>query len=339
MMFGTNITAPQDCLNKVQEDYLYSSLRNPKPAIDAKIRQLRIVYSLNSRQYSLLKKSLPYFVCGVFSPPYRRIDNFAYTDRFIVDIDKLGEKNLSVTEVRTRIEADPRVMMCFTSPSKDGLKVMFCLKERCCDAGIYTAFYKMFLKSFSFEYGLDQVIDSKTSDVARACFVSTDPNAYYNAHATPVDIKDYVNAANATEFFDLKHNLDKETKTNDKARKKEERMDPEPDDDIMRQIKAKLNPKAAKKETRPAFVPHQLEEIIADMKSFIEKTGIIVTEILNIQYAKKIRAKLGLKEAEVNVFYGKRGFSVVVSPRCGTDDELNSLVAGLINSFFLEYGQ
>ena len=68
-------------------------------------------------------------------------------------------------------------------------------------------------------------------------------------------------------------------------------------------------------------------------KIYIEKTGLQVTEILNIQYAKKIRARLGQREAEINLFYGKRGFSVVISPRLGTNGELNSLLAELVREF------
>ena len=42
---------------------------------------------------------------------------------------------------------------------------------------------------------------------------------------------------------------------------------------------------------------------------------------------------MGQKEAEVNLFYGKRGFSVVISPRRGTNEELNNVVAELIQQF------
>lgn len=61
--------------------------------------------------------------------------------------------------------------------------------------------------------------------------------------------------------------------------------------------------------------------------------GLQVTEIHNIQYAKKIRARLGHRDAEINLFYGKRGFSVVISPRLGTDEELNTLLADLVKRF------
>ena len=82
-----------------------------------------------------------------------------------------------------------------------------------------------------------------------------------------------------------------------------------------------------------AYVPPQLVEIMEDLKRYIEDTGLIVTEIQSIQYGQKIRMKMGLKQAEVNLFFGKRGFSVVKSPRCGTNAELNDICSTLIQNF------
>ena len=45
--------------------------------------------------------------------------------------------------------------------------------------------------------------------------------------------------------------------------------------------------------------------------------------------------QLGKREAEINLFYGKRGFSVVQTPRSGTNAELNDLMAELIDNFLL----
>ena len=44
---------------------------------------------------------------------------------------------------------------------------------------------------------------------------------------------------------------------------------------------------------------------------------------------------MGVRLGEINLFYGKRGFSVVQSPRSGTSDELNRLLADLITSYLL----
>lgn len=332
LLFGTNIQSAADELKKVQEEYLYNSLRNPKPAIAATIQQLRIVYSMDAKGYAQLKRKLPYFVCGQFNPPFRRKENFAYTESFILDFDHLSSKQLSLKTIHDNIIQDEQVMMCFTSPSEDGLKVMFRLKERCYDAGLYSVFYKAFAATFAMRHNLTQVTDSKTSDVTRACFVSIDPNAYFNPNSTPVDIKAYLDEANPDALFKMKHEQDEHDKVAKKSDDKQASLPKDPDRDVLARIRQQLNPKA-QVEQHPTYVPDQLNEIIAELKLFIEETGLQVTEIINIQYAKKIRARLGQKESEVNLFYGKRGFSVVISPRLGTNEELNELLADLVKTF------
>lgn len=335
---GSTITSASDALKKVPIDYLYHSLRNPKAEIESRIRQLRIVRDLDSKQYSVLKRQLPYIVCGMFNPPYRRTENFAYTEFFILDIDHLSAKELIASDIRKRIEADEQVLLCFSSPGEDGLKILFRLKERCYDAGLYSLFYKAFAQDFSRRYQLEQVIDTRTSDVCRACFISMDHTAYYNSEAEVVDINSYLSATDTSSLFDLKKEFEQE------ERKKEEttkiaKGKADPEEAVLNQIKALLNPKSSKriKEKAPAYVPDQLNEIITDLKNHIEQTGVIVYEIINIQYGKKIRIKLGTRLAEINLFYGKHGYSVVQSPRCGTSSELNQLMADLIQSFLDEF--
>ena len=331
-MFGTNITAPNDPLQKVPVDYFYNSLLHPKPANEALIRQLRIVYQLDIKQYAEAKKKLPYVVCGIFSPATRKKINFAYIDRFIVDIDKLSAKGMDIRQVRQKLQADPRVLMCFLSPSEDGLKVMFRLKERCYDAGLYSDFYKEFLFRLSAQYELEQVVDKVTSDVSRACFISVDPEAYYNPACEPVDLGSYIGEELP---FDVP-TTDKQDKTpqgGNKEEPKEKKGPRDPEDDIMAEIKKRLGGKPREPAPKPVFVPEELQNIMNDLKTYIEQAGLYVKEVKSIQYGKKILAQLGLKKAEVNLFYGKHGFSAVISPKCGTDEALNSLLRDIILQF------
>ncbi len=336
LLIGTNIRSSADLLKKVTIDYLYHSIRNPKSEISARIRQLRIVRRLNGRQYSDLKRTLPYVVCGVFNPPFRRTENFAYIEYFMVDIDHLSEKGLLPSEVRKCIEQDSRVVLSFLSPSEDGLKVLFRLKERCYDAGIYSLFYKAFVRQFSAEYQLEQVIDARTCDVCRACFVSMDPDAYYAIDAAAVDLHAYLDVSNAIGLQDMKSMFSKEEREQESEKEKEV-ASVDPDAEVMERIKSLLYPKEVKQaEKAPVYVPEQLNEVMADLKSYIENTGVIVYDIVNIQYGKKLRMKVGLRQAEINLFYGKHGFSVVQTPRCGTSSELNQMMADLINMFLDE---
>ncbi len=337
ILFGHNITSPNDPLTKVPVANVYYALCSPKLETVAKVRQLRLVRSIDPKRYGILKKQLPYLVCGIFSPPCRRSENFAYIEYFMLDIDHVSDKQLSINELKKRFASDSRTVLSFVSPSEDGLKVMFRLAERCYDKGLFSLFYKAFAWQMSRQHGIEQVIDAQTCDVTRACFVSVDPEAYYNPNAERVSMDNYLPHDNPTAMLELKHELESQTnETKKSASATQNEPKPDVDDETMRNIKAILNPKAAQRQSKPVYVPEQLNEIIDELKSFIVQTGVEVTEIINISYGKKIRMRLRLKQAEVNLFYGKRGFSVVKSPRTNTDEEFNEIAVRLIESFLLQ---
>lgn len=328
---GENITSSSDELRKVEIADIVEQLRNPSANIPTLIRQLRIVKEIDTKKYAALKRQLPYFVCGVFNPSFRKSDYFAYTEYFVVDIDHLTEKGFDIDETRRLVELDSRVVMSFVSPSEDGLKVVFKLKERCYDRGVYSLFYKSFLVKFSSQYALQQVVDSRTSDVTRACFMSVDPDVYYNSEAECVDMNAYVE-------LDCPWVLLEEKRKQESVEKKEqpilncEEKGGDPDRETMARIRQMLNPKA-KKEKPDVYVPKELEDIEQGLKIRVEELNVSITEIINIQYGKKFRFSLGMKQAEINLFFGKRGFTVVQSPRSGTDVELNGLMADVVKDF------
>ncbi len=329
---GRSITTVGDPLRKMEVEQLFQVIKSPRPELQNKIRQLRIVRNIDAKQYAALKKQLPYFVCGIFNPNIRRTENFAYCDCFVVDIDHVSEKGLDLQSLRQKIENDSRTMLSFVSPGEDGLKVLFCLANRCYDAGVFTAFYKSFLTVFSQQYGLQQVVDLRTSDVTRACFISFDPNAFYNPNATPIDTHAFIDVNNTFETLQAKKSIENELKNQQRQSEPSlEKTDVE--DDVISRIKTILFKAPKPIDKPPAYVPEQLNEIMTDLQAFLIDAGVVVNEIRNISYGKKIQASIGRKQAEVNLFYGKRGFSVVQSPRTGTSAEMNQLLAELVVAF------
>ena len=331
---GNSITTQGDPLHKISVEHLYHSLKNPKQEIINKIRQLRIVRNINHKQYTLLKKKLPYFVCGIFNPNIRRIENFAYCEYFVIDIDHITEKGFVVGDIRKKLEADSRLLMSFVSPGEDGLKLIFRLADRCYDAVIFSLFYKSFLSDFSKQYGLEQVADIRTSDVSRACFISYDENVYYSPDANRIDLNLYIDTENSFKLFKEKKEMsidDKKTSSNTQPNRDDV------DGDIVLKIKTILQLSPQKPQKPEAYIPEQLNEIIDELRVNVTRTGILIKDIVNISYGKKIKAFIGLKEAEVNLFYGKRGFSVVQSPRTGTSKEMNELLSKLVESFLETY--
>lgn len=256
-----------------------------------------------------------------------------------MDIDHICEKGLILDDLRSKIESDSRTMMCFLSPGEDGLKVIMKLKDRCYDAGVYSVFYKKFVYEFSLQYDLQQVLDIRTSDVTRACFMSVDSSAYYNPDAEPVDMSEIIDMEDSSVLLMQKKEVEESMSAlTDIADSSSNAVEiREPDDDAMERIRGLLNMKTKKVSVeRPVFVPAILDTIQGELSNYVRDIGFMVSDIINIQYGKKIRAKLGLKNAEINLFYGKRGFSVVVSPKTGTDGTLNVLLADTVRAFIDE---
>lgn len=340
---GKNITTSNETLIKAPLKSVYHALINPKPHISSAIRQLRIIKSLDLKQYQVQKRRLPYIVCAHFVPSFRKKDHFAYTEYFILDVDHISEKHLDVNQLKTKIIEDKRVVLCFVSPGGDGLKIVFKLSERCYDSGQYSIFYKIFANAFSKEYHLEQVIDNVTSDVSRACFISQDSTAYYNAEAELIDFEHFVDLNNVHELREVEHVINKKQKELQDQQKEsvsKEVKIVDPDGQTMDSIKALLNPKAVRRKKQKNFyVPEILNTVMDDLVAYIERTGVVVKGVSNISYGKKIECQMGLKMSETNLFFGKKGFSVVGSPKSGTDSELNILMVDVVNSFLLDYGE
>ena len=331
LMAGKQITQVNDPLTKIQPDYLYHAIRNPKPQHESAIRQLRQVRALDENRYRQLKKQLPYVVCGIFNPPVRRTENFAWIDHFMVDIDHLSGKEIDAGSLRDKLCADSRVKLLFASPGEDGLKILFQLSEKCHDPGLYSFFYKLFVRNLSQQYRLEQVIDTRTSDVARACFISVDENAYYNDQCTPVTLSHFVDLENPFAMHQLKGEIKKEEKESSEVSSDPETGPIDPDDEALRQIKARLNPNARIKKEK---IIHESEEVAEQVGSIVETMqnyNIETTDVQSIHYGKKFRFRLGRKQAEINLFYGKRGYTVVKTPKQGTDNEMGDLCAQILN--------
>lgn len=331
---GKSVTSTTERLRKVSIEYIYHSLTNPKESLETAVRTLRIVRNVDRKRYAALKRSLPYLVCGTFNPPFRKKENFAFTEYFIIDIDNLSQKSLNPETLKRRLVQDERVLLAFVSPGNDGLKLLFKLDERCYDAGKYSLFYKLFVRRFSELYHLDQLVDPCTSDVSRACFMSVDPQAYYNPDATSVRMADFVDFENPLEAFNLKSLEEKKEKQEKTKVKEQQSAEDGPDEEAIQHIKEILKVRNVKVKEKQIFVPQQLNEIIDDLKKYILDTGIVVTEVTNINYGKKIKMQVGRLVSEINLFFGKRGYTVVISPRSGTAPDLNQTCADLINSFF-----
>ncbi|MCR9290716.1 MAG: CRISPR-associated primase-polymerase type B [Bacteroidetes bacterium] len=328
IQFGKSITTPGDPLQKIPLERLFLGIQKPKQSFRDFIEQLRMVRSMDENQYRNLKKQLPYFVCGLFHPAIRRREHFATIESFVLDLDHLEVADLSIEVLRNKLKEVPEVLMLFASPSADGLKILFRLEEPCSDMALFSSFYKLFAQRFAEKNGLEQVIDYKTSDVTRACFISFDEKAYLNMESNRVVLKDFIPDLN----FDLAERDIKKAEAflknaqSDEVKKDKQDLNKE----ALLKIKQRLNPHYRQPRTKNHHVPPEVDQVLPELNDALAEFEMKIMESNPISYGRKIKVVCNQLWAELNIFYGKKGFRVVQTTKSGSNLELATLAAQAI---------
>jgi len=95
-----------------------------------------------------------------------------------IDIDHIG----NIHELKDKLKQDEYITMLFISPSGNGLKAIIKVPE---DKYDYSSHVEQFYYYLHKQYNIPlQKLDKATKDITRACFVSYDADAYFNADST-----------------------------------------------------------------------------------------------------------------------------------------------------------
>jgi len=129
---------------------------------------------IKDAQNKLKKEKLPYITLGRFRDNYLRNESLIESQYEIQDIDELGSK---YAEVRTKLLSDPQVFILFKSPRGNGLKVIRQYDHPISNAERYKELHKHYGEDLAQRYSI--TVDT-THDAARACFMSSDPDIYFN---------------------------------------------------------------------------------------------------------------------------------------------------------------
>ena len=332
LMYGRRITAPADPLQPVTLARIYRGIALPKPDFRDRIVQLRAIAGVDPARYRELKKHLPYLVGGLYQPALRRKAHFAATDALWLDFDHLDAHELGAAGLRDRIAALPGPVLAFVSPGGNGLKVLFRLATPCRDAARYQAFYKVFATQFARRHGLEEVVDYATNDVTRACFMSYDPAAHYRPDAVPIRLEDYLPGTEYAAAAPLLREAEKTIKTS--------HTKPEvkgPDKAVLQTIRAKLHPKPARPKKPAPVVPEAVRSAVQFFESRLTEFGLRLIRQTAISYGKQLRLGAGPDNwCELNVFYGKRGYSIVQTTKTGSNAELAELAGRVLEQLLEE---
>ncbi|MDF1573314.1 MAG: CRISPR-associated primase-polymerase type B [Bacteroidales bacterium] len=323
LYYGKEITrSSSDILVPVSLIELHQMICNPDASYMQLFERLQEVKKIDKNVFNRMKTRLPYFIGARFRDNQRKVENYIGIDYFIIDIDHYTNADMPIEELKKLLAEDKRIAFIFRSPGGEGLKAVFKLFENDLSPSEYSNFYKSFASEFSRYYHLEKYLDFTTHDPSRVCFLSYDPNALLNENMVEINPFDYLSQ------YDLLKISEPEVPVEAAESK-------DLNDDIYREILKTLNPKTPVRR-RDVVVPVALENIPEPFQKKLDTLGIRIDEIIDIQYGKKIR--IGHKEdkAEINIFYGKKGFSVVNCPVRGFSPQLAEIVVRIAENTIYE---
>ncbi len=139
--------------------------------------QVERLRAMSSEEYSKNKRNLPAAAFGgTFSK--RKRDALLKPSRLVViDIDHVEGQELA--SIKARLKADQHTALCFVSPSGAGLKAVFVADF--VDDATFKQAWRAIAAYFSETHGI--TLDPTGKDICRLCYVSYDPEAYYNPDA------------------------------------------------------------------------------------------------------------------------------------------------------------
>ena len=157
-------------------DIILDIIRTGDYGVAGKINAIR--NAVTKEQRDELKKHL--FVItwqGIFS--YKNNNGCVSLSSLVcIDIDHRAEPDL--VGIKQEISNWPFVLAYFLSPSGDGLKVVIRTDNYSIDD--YGNCYRQVEKLFTDKFGIQP--DSRCEDLSHPCYISYDPDVYYNPNAT-----------------------------------------------------------------------------------------------------------------------------------------------------------
>ena len=149
----------------------------------AEIETIRsLITSGQNDNAAALKNKLPAFtVSGNFENGRKATDIVSYSNFLVLDLDKLSAEQ--VENVQKLVKLAHYTYAAFISPSGNGMKIIVQVNSS-------VEHHKEAFKQVAdhYEKCLNLEIDSSGSDVSRLCFMSYDPDCYFNKNADVFDV-------------------------------------------------------------------------------------------------------------------------------------------------------
>lgn len=318
LSYGLNCKDANTPLTAMSINDLYELITSPEQYdLISSTKNLRSILKYSQDRYRSMKTSLPFFSCSSFIPQFRKSENFNSASGLVIDLDF---KSAVSSELINKFKNDLNIALGYISPSNMGMKLVFGFDIPITDPSTFVNVYKYFSFDFSKRYHLSDSLDQRNCDVSRISFLCHDPNAWIQTDFEPLHWKSYLPELL---FPDIEESpIIKETN--------------EIPTSTYKQILSLLGSKSkAKRQTMPLMV--EISTILPELTEELGGYGIKIESAESISYGAKIKVSRGSDLGEINLYHGKSGYTAVISPRKGTNNELNEATKIIIESVIVNY--
>jgi hypothetical protein len=334
IMYGQHSASPDDQLVKMPLDRLHRAIAYPSAQLREQVKHLRLIQAMDPGSFHRLRSELPYFVCGRFHPPTRRRDHFSAARCLVIRLHRFQEAGVDRPALVEMLRADSRLVLAYTAADGDGLHLLFRLRDPCFDTGLYSLFYQAFVQQLADRYELEKVIDLQTPGVTQPFFLSADPAAFFHPQAKDVVLE---------QVFDP-HDPDVQRRVIKRQKGLREQQEPQPQqpdkeplsDKVLHDIKKKLNPNFKPRKRKGSGQPPELQRFMPRLKEKLKELELELLLAEPIPFGRKLRVGTGDQWAELNLFFGKEGFSVVKTTQTGSHAQLADTVYQILRELMAD---
>ncbi len=316
LFMGTDIRqSDRDTLQPVELPQLLERIRQPDYQLRQTIAHIRQVAPVSDGGARSLKARLPYVCASEFTNHIRQTRHFRAAYGMFIDLDQCLRNEQDYDNLSQKLHHDNRIALFYRSPSGHGLKLLFAFDKPVTATKTYSDIYKVFAYRFAREYGLEQYLDSHTHDATRVSFLSDDAQAWANTACTPVKTAYFAVPQLYDEQVQPAAGTNEPTAQPDTDQPEQKAVAPD-----YKRIIARL--KGIEKPQKEYFVPAELEKTMPAILAALAENGLQTSETRQIQYGRQLHIQRGPDKAVINVYFGKRGYSVVRTNARGSNSEL-----------------
>lgn len=311
LTFGSNCKKADQALQTILLEELYQYIVESPQGLIEFCNTLRSVLRYSKDRYRELKTNLPFFCASHFDPPFRKMQNFVRAVGLIIDIDQ----NQKIEDVQiNKLKQDSRIALGYISPSGKGIKLLFLFDEPVENIDSYSMVYRRFSAEFAAQYHLMDKLCQRNSDVSRISFLCNDEGAWMRSDYIPVIWRDYVDA-----------NI--QALTSGPTEKNENKIS----DRTYQLILEKLGSRPRPTRNVIPMMP-EIESVMDEIRKALATYQINVDAAEGIQHGVKLMLSANNDKAEINIYYGKKGYSTVMTAKRNTNVKLGQVAKHIVES-------